>query len=105
MAVLVTVNNQPLRKVFRTMDLDQDGLISTAELMTGLTHYGLSPFTADDESFRAFAESFCKRQSGQFGFSEFNRFINQRKHGQATKIAGEPLRMYSMIRPKGNDAY
>lgn len=91
MAVLVTVNNQPLRKVFRSMDLDQDGLISTAELMTGLTHYGLSPFVADDESFRQFAESFCKRQPGHYGFSEFNRFINQRKHGQATKIAGEPL--------------
>lgn len=89
--VLVKMNNLNLRKVFKTMDDDNDGLVSTDQLAAGLVSHGLTPAVANTGEFRDYVESYCKRKKGYFGYAEFVRFVNNRLSGQNTKISGEPL--------------
>lgn len=86
--VLVKVNNQNLRKIFKDMDTGNDGMITTQQLAAGLLQQGLSPAIAQNPGFATYVETFCKRKAGLFGYSDFIRLLNFRPH-TAQPSAGE----------------
>lgn len=88
--VIGKVHSLGLRRVFKGIDQDGDGLISTEELVADLIGQGLNRAFAEHPRFAEYLESFTKRAKGTFGFQEFNKFMNCRVLGHDTKIIGMP---------------
>jgi len=86
---LVKMSNVNLRKLFKELDSDQDGLISTNELIKGLQDAGgLNAASAEkDQPFREYLESFCKRKAGMFSYAEFLQCVNTRVNNAASNKA------------------
>jgi Ca2+-binding EF-hand superfamily protein len=96
---LVKINNINLRKFFKELDLDIDGLISTAELARGLVESGgMHATLAKDPAFHAYLETYSKRKAGYFGYAEFIKFVNARVHGNQGVVSGQPLQAHSSVR-------
>lgn len=92
MNCLVKINNINLRKFFKDLDDDSDGLISTDQLAQGLVETGgLHAAMTKEPSFHAYLDTFTKRKAGFFGYAEFIKFVNTRVHGNQGQISGQPL--------------
>jgi len=93
---LMKINNLNLRKVFKECDTDNDGLITTAQLAQGLIEQGgLHPSVASDPAFLGYAETYCQRKPGHFGYAEFLKFVNTRSMGNTGPISGLPLQLHA----------
>lgn len=84
--VLIKLNNQSNHKVFREMDTDRDGIITTTELAQGLITFGLSKTTANNPEFREYAETFTRQRKGFFRLPEFKRFVTCRGGNPHKKV-------------------
>ena len=93
MNALVKVNNvKNLRKLFKDLDADGDGLITIDELARGLIETGgLHDAIAKDQAFKDYCETFCARKAGYLGYAEFIKFVGTRIHDNHAPISGEPL--------------
>jgi len=74
--VVGKLNSLSLRVVFKSIDLDCDGLINSKELAQSLMDHGLNKTICALPDFMMYLDSFSKRRQGQFGYAEFVYFIN-----------------------------
>lgn len=91
MNCLVKVNNINLRKFFKDLDTDLDGLITIGELARGLIEAGgLHESVTRSPAFAEYVETFCVRKGGYLGYAEFIKFVGARIHGNNGPISGQP---------------
>lgn len=75
---LIKINALNIRKYFKSLDSNMDGLLTVQDIINGLHEHGLNNKYLQSNVLSGWILSFPHKQSDQFSYAEFMQFVQQR---------------------------